>query len=148
VRLLEELDRATPAGTPDRAVALPNALRVCVVAKEIGLGERLIEAVAEKTARAAHAVVTAETILAEARGERERAAEQYAEAAERWGEFGLLLERGHALVGAGRSLLGLGLGREAAVKLQEAREIFARLQARPLVTETDAFVEQAVAFSS
>jgi len=106
VRLLEELDRATPAGTPDRAVALPNALRVCVVAKEIGLGERLIEAVAEKTARAAHAVVTAETILAEARGERERAAEQYAEAAERWGEFGLLLERGHALVGAGRSLLG------------------------------------------
>jgi len=148
VRLVEESDRATPAGAPDRAVAFPNALRICAVAKAIGLGERLIEALAEKTVRAAHAVVTAEAILAEERGELERAAEQYAEAAERWGEFGFVLERGHALVGAGRSLLGLGRRREAVVKLEEAREIFAWLQARPLVTEADAFVEQAAALSS
>jgi class 3 adenylate cyclase/tetratricopeptide (TPR) repeat protein len=148
VRLLEEFDQATDAGAPERPVALPHVLRVCVVAREIGLGETLIEATAEKTVRARHAVVTAEAMLAEARGELERAAEQYADAAERWGEFGLVLERGHALLGAGRSLLGLGLGREAGVKLEEAREIFARLQARPLVTETNASVEQAAALSS
>jgi class 3 adenylate cyclase/tetratricopeptide (TPR) repeat protein len=148
VRLLEELDRATPAGAPDRAVALPNALRICAVAKAIGLGERLIEALAENTTRADHVVVTADAALTEDRGELERAAEQYAEAAERWGEFGFVLERGHALFGAGRSLLGLGRRREAVVKLEEAREIFAWLQARPLVTEADAFVEQAAALSS
>jgi tetratricopeptide (TPR) repeat protein len=148
VRLVEELDRATPAGAPDRAVALPNALRICAVAKAIGLGERLIEALAENTTRADHAVVTADAALTEDRGELERAAEQYADAAERWGEFGFVLERGHALFGAGRSLLGLGRRREAVVKLEEAREIFAWLQARPLVTEADAFVEQAAALSS
>jgi tetratricopeptide (TPR) repeat protein len=148
VRLVEELDRATPAGAPAWAVALPNALRICAVAKAIGLGERLIEALAENTTRADHAVVTADAALTEDRGELERAAEQYADAAERWGEFGFVLERGHALFGAGRSLLGLGRRREAVVKLEEAREIFAWLQARPLVTEADAFVEQAAALSS
>ncbi|MDQ2909630.1 MAG: hypothetical protein M3R39_01195, partial [Actinomycetota bacterium] len=148
VRLVEELDRATPVGSLYRAVGLPDALRVCVAAKAIGLGERLIEAIAERTERAAHAVVTAEAVLAESHGELERAAEQYADAAERWGEFGFVLERGQALLGAGRSLLGVGRGQEAAVKLEEAREIFARLRARPLVTEADAYVEQAAALSS
>jgi hypothetical protein len=121
---------------------------VCIYAKATGLGERLIEAVAESPGRAAHAVVTARAVLAEAHGELERAAEEYADAAERWGEFGFVLERGQALLGAGRCLLGLGRGREAAVKLEEAREIFVGLQARPLVTEADAFVEQAAALSS
>lgn len=148
VRLLEELDRATPVGKPERAVALPDALRVCVAAKAIGLGERLIEATAETTPRVAHAVVTARAVLAEAHGELERAAEQYEDAAERWSEFGFVVERGQALLGAGRCLLGLSRARDAAVKLEEAREIFARLRARPLVTESDAFVEQAAALSS
>jgi class 3 adenylate cyclase len=148
VRLMEELDRATPVGAPDRAVALPNALRVCAAAKAIGLGERLINAITGSTGRAKLAVVTAKAVEAEFRGEVERAAEQYAEAAARWDDFGSLLERGHALFGAGRSLLGMGRGAEAAAKLEEAREIFVRLQARPLVTEADACVERAAALSS
>jgi class 3 adenylate cyclase/tetratricopeptide (TPR) repeat protein len=148
MRLLEELDRATPAGSPDRAVALPDALRVCVAAKAIGLGERLIEATAESTARAAHAVVTARAVLAEAHGELERAAEHYADAAGRWSEFGFVLERGHALLGAGRCLLGLSRSREAAEKLEEAREIFAGLRARPLVAEAEALLEHVAAVSS
>jgi class 3 adenylate cyclase/tetratricopeptide (TPR) repeat protein len=148
VQLLEELDRATPAGNSDRAIGLPDAVRGCVRTKMSDLAERLIESVAKGTARAAHAVVTAEAVLAESHGDLERAAEQYANAADRWGAFGFLLERGHGLFGAGRSLLGLGLGREAAVKLEEAREIFARLQARPLLTETDALANQAAALSS
>jgi tetratricopeptide (TPR) repeat protein len=148
VRLLEELDRATKADDPYRPVGLTDALRVCTAAKAIGLGERLIEAIAETTPRAAHSAVTARAVLAEARGELDRAAEQYGDAAERWEKFGFLLERGQALLGAGRSLVGLGRGREAAVKLEEAREVFARLQALRLVREVDAFVEQAAALSS
>jgi tetratricopeptide (TPR) repeat protein len=148
VQLLEELDGATPAGDPYRAFGLPDALRVCVAAKTIGLGERLIEAIAEGTKRSAHVVVTAEAVLAEARGELERAAEQYASAAERWSEFGFVLERGHALLGGGRCLLGLSRAREAARKLGDARETFARLRARPLVNEAEAFVKQGAALSS
>ena len=137
MQLLEELDEATPAGDPYRPVRLLDALRVCVAAKTIGLGERLIEAIAEGTGRSADVVVTAEAVLAEAHGELERAAERYADAAERWAEFGFLLERGQALVGMGRSFLGLGRGREAALRAEEAREVFARLQARPLVREAE-----------
>jgi class 3 adenylate cyclase/tetratricopeptide (TPR) repeat protein len=148
VRLLEELDRATPAGAPERVVALPDALRLCVAAKEIGLGERLSKAIAETTPRAAHAVVTARAVLAEAHGEVERAAEQYADAAERWSEFGFALERGHALLGGGRCLLGLNRAREATRRLGDARETFARLGARSLVAEAAVFVEQAAAVSS
>lgn len=141
MQLLEELDRATPAGAPDRPVRLPDALRVCVAAKAIGLGERLIEAVTETTPRAAYALVTARAVLAKAHGELERAAEQYASAAERWSEFGFALEHGHALLGGGRCLLGLSRAREAARKLGDARETFARLGARPLVNEAEAFVK-------
>jgi class 3 adenylate cyclase/tetratricopeptide (TPR) repeat protein len=148
VRLLEELDRATPAGYPYRAVGLPDALRVCVVAAAIGLGDRLIEAVAESTTRADNSVVTAEALLTEARGELERAAEQHADAAERWREFGFVLERGHALLGGGRCFLGLNRSREAAEKLEEARQIFAGLRTRPLIAEAEALRKHVAAVSS
>jgi class 3 adenylate cyclase/tetratricopeptide (TPR) repeat protein len=148
VRLLDELDRATHAGKTYRAVGLPDALRICVAAKAISLGERLIDAIAERTERAAHAVVTARAVLAEAHGELQRAAEQYADAAERWSEFGFVLERGQALLGAGRCLLGLSRSREAAEKVEEAREIFAGLRARPLIAEAEALLEDLAAVSS
>jgi class 3 adenylate cyclase/tetratricopeptide (TPR) repeat protein len=148
VRLMEELDRAAPAGKPERAVALPDALRVCAMAKAIGLGERLTEAIAETTKRAAHTIVTADAVMAEARGELERAAGRYADAAEHWGEFGFLLERGHSLLGAGRCLLGVSRSREAAEKLEGSREIFGGLRARPLIAEADALLEHVGAVSS
>ena len=94
-----------------------------------------------------HASCAAEAILAEARGEVELAAERYAEAAERWDRFGVVPERGHALLGAGRCLLELGTeGAETALK--EARAIFERLRAGPALEEAEEHLDRLTAQTS
>ena len=86
----------------------------------------------------AHTGVTCRAPLAEARGEHETAAAGFADAAARWHGFGVPYEEGHALLGQGRCLVALGRAPEAAAPLAAAREIFARLGAKPALTETDA----------
>ena len=46
-------------------------------------------------------------------------------------------EEGHALLGQGRCLVALGTAPEAAAPLAAAREIFARLGAKPALAKTD-----------
>jgi hypothetical protein len=84
----------------------------------------------------------------EARGEIERAADLYREAAERWAEFGHVPERGQALLGLGRCLTATGGSAEAVTPLRDAREIFSSLGARPLLDEADAWLAKATALSS
>lgn len=86
------------------------------------------------TVRAAHAA---------ARGEHEAAGDDYAKAAERWHQFGVLPEHAYALLGQGRALIELGRAAEAAQPLGRAREIFHGLQAGPGLTETDVLLQQA-----
>ena len=76
------------------------------------------------------------------------AADAYADAAERWERFGVVPEQAFALLGQGRCLVGLSRPTEAAPVLQQAREIFERLQAAPALAETDALLQQATALSS
>jgi tetratricopeptide (TPR) repeat protein len=95
-----------------------------------------------------HALRAAGAILDEARGAYEEAAARYGEAAERWGRFGVVPERGHALLGRGRSLLALGRPDDAAGPLQKAREIFARLRAKPSIDEADALLQRAASLAS
>jgi len=64
------------------------------------------------------------------------------------GPFPSVLELGHALAGAGRSLLALGRTAEAATRFREARERYATVGAAPLVAEIDALLERATAKSS
>jgi hypothetical protein len=49
-------------------------------------------------------------------------------------------EEAQALLGQGRCLVALGRAPEAAPVLEGARRIFARLKARPALTETDALL--------
>ncbi len=77
-------------------------------------------------------------LLAERRGQLEAAAAGFADAAAGWHEFGEPYEEGHALLGLGRCLVALGRAPVAAAPLAAAREIFARLGARPALEETDA----------
>jgi hypothetical protein len=57
------------------------------------------------------------------------------------------MERGHSLLGVGRSFIAVG-AREAAIKpLDKARAIFYRLGAVPLLNETDTYLAQAEAAS-
>ena len=92
------------------------------------------------TARSRHCLATAQAVVTEARGGLEAAADLYADAAERWSDYGSVPERGQALFGLGRCLVQLGRpkGRN---RLVEARAVFARLAARPLLTATDAWLQ-------
>jgi tetratricopeptide (TPR) repeat protein len=93
------------------------------------------------------AQATGHNILAEASGDLERALDGYREAADRWRAFGNVFEEAQALLGAGRCLIGIGSGEEAAPLLRSAEAIFGRLGAKPLLEETLSQLGQATALS-
>ena len=70
-------------------------------------------------------------------GRHEAALSDFTEAATRWHDFAMPYEEGHALLGQGRCLVALDRAPEAAAPLVAAREIFARLSARPALEETE-----------
>jgi hypothetical protein len=78
-----------------------------------------------------------EALLAESGGEHEMAAAGFADVATRWHGFGVPFEEAQALLGQGRCLVALGGVPEAAAPLASAREILARLGAKPALGETD-----------
>jgi class 3 adenylate cyclase/tetratricopeptide (TPR) repeat protein len=82
----------------------------------------------------------AEAMVAESSGELEAATGGFADAAARWHEFSVPYEEAQALLGQGRCLVALGRAPEAAPALEAAREIFARLGARPALGETEALL--------
>ena len=83
-----------------------------------------------------HAVVAAQALVTEARGESEAAAAGFADAASRWHDFAAYYEEAHELLGQGRCLVALGKTPEAA-PLRAARAVFARLGAKSPLAETD-----------
>ena len=90
-----------------------------------------------------HVIAASDASSAEAGGEFQAAAAGFAAAAAAgWHDFGVPYEEGHALLGQGRCLVALGRAPEAAAPLAAAREIFARLGARPALAQTDALLAQ------
>ena len=87
--------------------------------------------------------VTSSALLAEATGDVREAADRFADAAARWHDFGVPYEEAQALLGQGRSLARLGRRLEAAQPLEQAREIFGRLGARPALEETEEWLAKA-----
>jgi hypothetical protein len=82
-------------------------------------------------------------VLAEAAARLEEAAARYAEAAAGWLPYGFPLERGRALLGQARCLARLERPREAAKALREARDVFERLRAKPLLADVDSVSDEA-----
>jgi predicted ATPase/class 3 adenylate cyclase len=149
VRVAEELESLTRGQAMRRAQHLPDVLRVCAAAGATSLAETLLEGTGVVVAaRHRHAMHVARAVLAEAQGQLEPALVLYEEVAERWAEYGFVLEQGQALLGAGRCLLALQHPDRAARSLQKAQEIFESLGARPLVAEAEPLLEQAAAFAS
>ncbi|MGB2874912.1 MAG: adenylate/guanylate cyclase domain-containing protein [Gaiellaceae bacterium] len=122
-------------------------VRSALACADLALANRLVDAVQQLTPLHEHALYAARAALTEAAGDHEQAIGLYAEAAERWEGFGDVPERAHALLGQGRCLLRLGRP-EAQPVLREARDIFARLGARPLQKETEALLDRAAAAAS
>ncbi len=148
VSLVEEFDRSTERYSSYRSHLLPDLLRISVATGRLDLAERVAEQASGAAARFRHAAITARAILAEAGGRIEEAVSTYLEASDRWTEYGFVLERGHALLGAGRCQLELGRTDPATERLREARVVFAELGAEPSLAEIDDLLQRATALSS
>ena len=111
------------------------------------LAGRLVTDLEPRYPNAEHALVAANAALAEARGETEQAAAAYAEAASRWERFGVLPERGYALLGQGRCLLELSRPIEYADVLRQAREVFGGCGMAPALAGTDDLLARATALT-
>jgi class 3 adenylate cyclase/tetratricopeptide (TPR) repeat protein len=145
VRLVEEFDQALhqSPGTY-RALPLPGLVRTCVATGHLALAQRLLDGLHVNAARLRHCVGTARALLAEAQGDLEAAADLHAKTAAGWSSYGCVPEHGQALLALGRCLARLGRP-GARDRLAEARVIFARLGARPLVAQTEGWFQEAIA---
>ncbi|MGZ4401218.1 MAG: hypothetical protein ACXVYM_10140, partial [Gaiellaceae bacterium] len=127
---------------------LPQLVRSALACGDPQLAHKLVRGIKPRTPLHRHALCASRAALAEAAGdELDEAAALYAEAAEGWASFGDVPERGFALFGQGRCLVGLRRSRDDR-PLREAREIFVRLRARPLVAEIDDLLGRTIALSS
>jgi hypothetical protein len=138
LRLLEDLWERS---VQEASVQLPDLTRVCVAVDKVEPARHLLERTTAAAARDHHCVVAAHAVLAEARADLQQASARYEDAADRWARFGAVVEHGHVLLGLGRCLVRLGRA-EAGQRLAEARAVFARLDARWLVAETDRWLGQ------
>ena len=133
---------------PYYAPLLPSLLRSSITIRHPDIAERLIGGYQPRTPYASHALVAATAALAEVRGDYRAAADDYADAAGRWEQFGVIPEYAYAVQGQGRCLINLGQPYEAMPILQQARALSTQLGATPALAETDDLLQQAVALSS
>jgi tetratricopeptide (TPR) repeat protein len=127
---------------------LPEGVRTAIAAGEGGLAERLAISFEATYPYEEHAVCAARAMVAEAQGDLDGAAALFAEAAKRWVGMGVVPERAFAYLGEGRCLLALGRSAQAYGPLRQAREVFARLDAKPALAETDVLLGRVTALSS
>jgi class 3 adenylate cyclase/tetratricopeptide (TPR) repeat protein len=147
IRAIEELDARTVGRPGSRGWLLDEAAHVCRDAGAAGALRSLLEGHGPYLLRHRNSALGATAVLAELDGDLEAAVERYAKAAEAWAAFPHVLQHGLSLLGASRCLLELGRSSEAGEQGRAAREVFVRLGAAPLVSETDSLLERATALS-
>ena len=118
-------------------------VRTALGVGERPLAEQLVDGCDVRHPFAHHSLVDVNARFAEARGEYQVAAIGYADAAERWEQFGVMPEQAFALLGQGGCLAALGDYADAERVLYQAREIFASLKAAPALAEIDTLLQQA-----
>lgn len=147
--LLSELEHAHEVwGIPYYVRQLPALVRAALTTGDGALAERLAEkSLDPHYPLDEHTLCAVRAHLAEHAGDHAGAAALYADAADRWQEFGNVPESAHALLGQGRCMLALGQ-RAAEVPLAEARALFASLAYKPALAETEALLTQTTAAAS
>jgi hypothetical protein len=123
--------------------AVPEAVRTAIGGGDDRLAARIVQQVdslvaASRLPLEQYVMASIDGLVRERRADHESAVASFAHAAAGWRDFCVPYEEGHALLGQGRCLAALGRAPEAAAPLAAAREIFARLGARPALEETEA----------
>jgi len=121
-----ELEERTRETSGWRSYCLVWPARMATAAGELQLAEAFLEGTEDASAWNTCARLSARAMLAEARGERDDASALFRDAAERWDEYGSVVEQAYAL-------LGLGRCSGDAKASREGEAIFARLGASPVV---------------
>jgi class 3 adenylate cyclase/tetratricopeptide (TPR) repeat protein len=124
------------------AAYLPAMVRTALIINDPKLADQLVVGVQPRVPIAEHALVAVDAILAEARGELQAGADGYAQAAQRWQQFGMIVEQAHALLGQGRCLTALARSADAIRALEQARALFETLKAGPALADIDALLHQ------
>ena len=122
---------------------IPAMMRTALKYREVGLAEQLAARLEPAVPLLELALATGRALLAESRGQPVTSATDFAAAAARWHDFGVPYEEAQALLGQGRCLVALGGAPEVRPVLEQAREIFARLGAKPALADTDTLLAQA-----
>jgi tetratricopeptide (TPR) repeat protein len=141
VGFVDEIEQSTrEVADNHRAFMVDELAAVSVEAGDLDSIRRLADSIRVTAGRTGHALVGARAVLAEADGDPEAALPLFEEAAKRWAEYGYVFGRGLALLGFARCLLALGRRTDAIPVLQQARDIFAGLDATPALAEVDALL--------
>ncbi|CAN5370778.1 hypothetical protein BH20ACT22_BH20ACT22_11800 [soil metagenome] len=148
VALIDELDHLTKEHHGWRARCMPTAVRVLILADEVDEAHEFLSEMDVSAARDRHSVLTGKAIVTEATGRLEEARGLYSQAAQRWADYGFVLEEGQAYLGLARCLISLGDRDAATESLLRAWALFANLDARPLLDEVDRISAKATALSS
>ena len=141
-RLRECVDIPGIASSYGYVTLLVPSVRIALQCGDPRLASDLCEGVPVESPYARHAMALAKAMLTEEAGLWEAGSDAFAEAAAGWHAFGAPYEEAHALLGQGRCLVALGRAPEAAPVLEAAREIFARLKAKPALNETEGLLAQ------
>jgi class 3 adenylate cyclase/tetratricopeptide (TPR) repeat protein len=148
VELLDEMERATREHPFWTLLYLADAARAASAAGDLGPVERLIAAMPAGPRRHDLGMLTARAVTAEHAGRHEEAAGLYAEASAAWADYGHVVERALADLGAGRCLAAAG-DRQAALRpLRAAQATFTELGAGPLLSEASSLLVRAAAQTS
>jgi len=99
VALIDEIDHLTKEHHGWRARSMPTAVRVLISADEVDAAHELLSEMEAGAARDRHSLLTAKAIVTEATGGLEEARGLYSQAAQRWADYGFVLEHGQAFLG-------------------------------------------------
>jgi hypothetical protein len=137
--LLRELTEVQGVQATASYGLLPELVRCALASSGPELAARMTDDFEPRTPLKEHVLVAARGVLAEGAGDAAEASALYAEAAERWEEFGNVPEHAYALLGQGRCLTTLGKP-AAEAPLNGARQLFASMGYGPALAEAEALL--------
>ena len=137
------LDEALDYGIDKCPELLAAACRTALAVGATDFVTRSLNGTASTVSMPASSRAMCLALLAESQSEFATSLEGFAQAAAGWRDLTIPLEEAYSRFGEGRCLVALGRAQEAAQPLEQAREIFERLGARPALEETDEWLERA-----